>query len=312
MGNQIFCCYRNSIYMKVKKMELRNLQYLEAVYRLHSFTKAADEFYISQPSITGAIQKLEKELGVMLIDRSKKPFQFTVNGEHFMKHVYNILGVVGDAEKDMKKTQGMETEHINLVWASTMGDCLLPLVFTEFYEKNPHYQITLYEQTNAEILEGLQNETYDLAYALFPEQYNPDIVKTIPVQICQMYVIMSKQCELKRYNKIPLEALKEKKILSFPKGSAVRTKIDDLFHKARIVPEIQTIRQTKLIEELICQNYGIAILPLDKVNSVATEEEIIIRPLKDSIVFTKGFIMKRGRHRTDGMKALIRFVQERV
>ena len=149
--------------------------------------------------------------------------------------------------------------------------CLLPLVFTEFYEKNPHYQITLYEQTNAEILEGLQNETYDLAYALFPEQYNPDIVKTIPVQICQMYVIMSKQCELKRYNKIPLEALKEKKILSFPKGSAVRTKIDDLFHKARIVPEIQTIRQTKLIEELICQNYGIAILPLDKVNSVATE-----------------------------------------
>ena len=106
--------------------------------------------------------------------------------------------------------------------------------------------------------------------------------------------------------------LKEKKILSFPKGSAVRTKIDDLFHKARIVPEIQTIRQTKLIEELICQNYGIAILPLDKVNSVAREEEIIIRPLEDSIVFTKGFIMKRGRHRTDGMKALIRFVQERV
>lgn len=312
MENQIFCCYRNLIHMKVKTMELRNLQYLEAVYRLHSFTKAADEFYISQPSITGAIQKLEKELGVMLIDRSKKPFQFTVNWEHFMKHVYNIIGAVGDAEKDMKKTQGMETENIKLVWASTMGDCILPLVFTEFYEQNPHYQITLYEETNAGILEGLQKETYDLAYALFPEQYNPDIVKTIPVQICQMYVIMSKQCDLKKYEKVPLEALKEERILSFPKGAIIRTKVDDLFHKARIVPEIQTIRQTKLMEELIRQNYAIAILPLDEVNSIEREGNMIIRPLEESIVFTKGFIMKRGRHRTDGMKALIRFVQERV
>ena len=72
-------------------MDLKKLRYLEAIYRLKSYTKAAEELFISQPSLSNAIHALEKELGVSLIDRSRQPLRFTFEGERFMWHVYKIL-----------------------------------------------------------------------------------------------------------------------------------------------------------------------------------------------------------------------------
>jgi hypothetical protein len=83
-----------------------------------------------------------------------------------------------------------------------------------------------------------------------------------------------------------------------------------MFRREHIVPQIQSIRQVKLMEELIQDQYGITILPLDKNNSVSRISHLVIRPLDHNIVFTKGFMMKRGLQKTDGMKALIKFVQE--
>lgn len=66
------------------------MRYLEAIYRLKSYTKAAEELFISQPSLSNAIHSLEKELGVSLIDRSRQPLRFTFEGERFMWHVYSV------------------------------------------------------------------------------------------------------------------------------------------------------------------------------------------------------------------------------
>ena len=61
-------------------MELRQLEYFQAVSRLQNFTRAAEELHVAQPSITSAIHKLEEELGVILFDRSQKKITLTSEG----------------------------------------------------------------------------------------------------------------------------------------------------------------------------------------------------------------------------------------
>ncbi|NYE57541.1 LysR family transcriptional regulator [Carboxydothermus ferrireducens] len=79
-------------------MEFRQLEYFYAVSKLNSFTRAAEQLHVAQPSITIAINNLEQELKVQLFDRSKRKVVLTDEGKLFLQHVEKIL-------KDVKKAQ---------------------------------------------------------------------------------------------------------------------------------------------------------------------------------------------------------------
>lgn len=290
-------------------MELKNLQYLESIYRLHSFTKAADEHYISQPSISNAIQKLESELNVRLINRNEKPLTFTEEGERFMCHVYNILDALKDAVQDMQSRSAAKEHTLRLAWASTMGDCLLPMLFTEFHDLYPQYQLMLCEQTMHDILANLLDGTLDLAYALIPEYYDSSQLETIPLSLREMSVLLSKDHPLASCSQISLQMLKNEKILTFPSGSLIRTKIEEKFRELHIVPNLYTVNQITVMETLVSQNYAVTMLVIDEMNSVTDNPNIVLRPLKDRVTFLKGFILKRGYHQTVSMKHLITYVR---
>jgi DNA-binding transcriptional LysR family regulator len=82
-------------------MDTRKLEYLEAVYRLRNFTKAANEQFVSQSSLSEAILRLEEEMGAKLINRDVKPIEFTPSGEVFMKYVYPLLNIVRTAREEV-------------------------------------------------------------------------------------------------------------------------------------------------------------------------------------------------------------------
>ena len=79
-------------------LNLRHLQYLNAVYQYKNFTQAGDSLFVSQPTISAAINTLESDLGVKLIERSSKRVIFTYEGEQFMQWVQKILLLCQEAE----------------------------------------------------------------------------------------------------------------------------------------------------------------------------------------------------------------------
>lgn len=290
-------------------MELKNLQYLDSIYRLRSFTKAAEEHYISQPSISNAIQKLENELGVILIRRNEKPLAFTEDGERFMCHVSNILEAVDDAIQDMKSRSCLLEQTLHLAWASTLGDCLLPRIYTQFHESYPQCQVLLWEQTLHNILTLLTADQIDLAYALIPENYDPNTLEVIPLQFCEMRVLLSKDHPLASHKQLSLTMLRNEKILTFPSGSLIRTKLEEKFKELHIVPNLYPVNQVAVMENLVSENYGITLLAVDEINSITNNKNIVLLPLKEPITFLKGFILKRGCRRTVPMKQMISFVE---
>lgn len=288
-------------------MELRNLQYLEAIYRTRSFTKAANELYISQPSISNGVQKLEKELHVTLIHRSRQTLTFTSEGERFMRHVYNILGAVEDAVKDM--TSPPETaQPVTIAWATTLGDAVRPLLFTEFPVQYPGSQINWVEGTAEKMLSQLLDSSIDIAYALIPDSWNPDLFEVIPVQICETFACMSKTHSLADHKQISLCELKDIPIIMFPPGALIRTRLEQKFKELHISPMFHTVGPIDVIIDLLNRNYGITLLPIDRINSLSERNDLVLRPLAESVVFVKGFILKRGVRRTEAMENLINYV----
>ena len=293
-------------------MELKNLQYLESIYRLRSFTRAAEEHYISQPSISNAVQKLERELGVTLINRNDKPLSFTENGERFMCHVRNILSLTDDAVQDMKELSDPQKMTLRLSWASTIGDIILPRIYTEFYKKYPQYQVVLSAETLQDMMKRLLTEEIDMAYAHIREGYDSRLFDMIPIQSCELQVLMSRDNPLSKYGHLSLEMLAGEQILAFPPGSVFRNKIEEKFAEAHIVPKLQTITHTDIIQELVEQNYGISFLTKELDNSLAHNEKLLFVPLSEPVYFLKGFLLKNGVKRTAAMKAMILFIQDVV
>ena len=89
-------------------MELRQLEYFCAVSSLKNFTRAAQFLHVSQPSVTKAIQSLEAELKLTLIDRSRKHVCLTDAGQVFLNHVKKILDDLKAAKISMERFQNKE------------------------------------------------------------------------------------------------------------------------------------------------------------------------------------------------------------
>ena len=87
-------------------MELRQIEYFSAVNRYKNYTKAAQELHVSQPTISVAIQKLEDELGIKLMERDNKGIRITGAGEIFLAKGEKVLDEIRDLEEimeDLKK-----------------------------------------------------------------------------------------------------------------------------------------------------------------------------------------------------------------
>lgn len=133
---------------------LRQIKYFQAIARLGSFTEAAEECYISQSAISQQLQALEQELGVQLVDRSKRKISLTPAGEHFYK---KSLVITADFEKLCRETVKIAHEDdalLRIGYLRCYGGQELQLAVAAFSEKHPDVEV--------QVINGNHEELYDL------------------------------------------------------------------------------------------------------------------------------------------------------
>ena len=126
----------------VRKMETVN-KYAYAVYKKESFTKAAESLYISQPSLSAAISRLEKELGFQIFDRSSIPLSLTPEGRIYIESLEEIT----ESENKMRKRirELSDTDHGSIIigGSSYASYLVMSEICSEFYKTNPKITVTL-------------------------------------------------------------------------------------------------------------------------------------------------------------------------
>ncbi|MDR0228530.1 MAG: hydrogen peroxide-inducible genes activator [Flavobacteriaceae bacterium] len=159
-------------------MTITQLLYVLAVAEHKNFTLAAEKTFVTQPTLSMQIQKLEEELGVQIFDRTTKPIQVTTIGEVIVKQAQKIVNESDRIKDIIDQEKGFVGGEFKLGIIPTVAPTLLPMFLKTFMNKHNKVQLILEEYTTEEIILRLNNGYLDAAIVATPLQYS-DIVEKV-------------------------------------------------------------------------------------------------------------------------------------
>ena len=149
-------------------MTITQLQYVLAVAEHQNFTKAAQKVFVTQPTLSMQIQKLEDELGVRIFDRSKKPIQLTETGRKIVNQARNIVNESDRIQDIVDQQKGFIGGTFRIGVIPTIMPTLLPMFLNNFIKKYPKVKLKIEELNTDTIIERLKEGHLDAAIAATP------------------------------------------------------------------------------------------------------------------------------------------------
>ena len=149
-------------------MTITQLKYVLAVAEHQNFTKAAAHVFVTQPTLSMQIQKLEEELSILIFDRSKKPIELTEVGEKIVNQARNIVNESERMQDVVDQEKGFIGGDFRLGIIPTVMPTLLPMFLKSFIKKYPKVHLKIEELTTADIIIKLNAGHLDAAIAATP------------------------------------------------------------------------------------------------------------------------------------------------
>ena len=242
-------------------MELRQLEYLVAVGEEANFTRAAERIHVAQPAVSAQIQRLERELGQTLVDRSRRAVRLTAAGEAVLPHAraalaaVRAMGVAADEVSQLVRgtvTIGTVTSH----------NVDIPQLLADFHAEHPNVEITLGTETSDNLIENVRTGRLDVAIASVGPDEVPD---GLSIEVVTDEAIKAAVCladPLAKRKKIRLADLRDRTLIALPVGAGIRNQFDRACAKAGVSPRIAFEASTPLaLADLAGRGLGVAIVP---------------------------------------------------
>jgi DNA-binding transcriptional LysR family regulator len=146
-------------------MDFKQLEAFIKVVELGSFSKAADELYVSQPSISNYITALEKELDVVLLNRSTKALSTTLAGERFLEKAREMLALKRETIEMLGSLCGDVGGEIRILASSVPALYILPQILAGFHKRYPKASFTVHQADTLEVVQGIAAHKADIGFA---------------------------------------------------------------------------------------------------------------------------------------------------
>ena len=156
-------------------MFFQGMHYVYAVYEEKSFSRAAEKLYISQPSLSANIRRIEKRIGFPIFDRSAKPLKLTELGEQYIQGIEKILATEKAFSDYVNDVTHLKTGLLRLGGSNLFASWILPSLMSGFSRKYPGIQLELIEESSDNLEDLLQKGKIDMRLdngTLNPEVYD--------------------------------------------------------------------------------------------------------------------------------------------
>lgn len=257
-------------------MNLNHLQYFRVLAQTEHYTQAANLLDITQPSLSHAIALLEKELGCYLFEKQGRNIKLTKYGRIFYEYIEKGLQEIDLGERRLRDLTSQENGWIDLAFIYTLGSHYVPHLLQSFLaqSQNRNVKFSLKQGNTTEILQGLKEEKYDIAFCSYVE-HQPDI-NFLPIAQEEVVAIVSHSHPLALHDSVDLAQLKEETFVYYDKQSGIRPLLDSLFEKVQIRPNIICeVEEDSAVIGLVAINYGIALVP-----DIAMLDQFPVKKLK--------------------------------
>ncbi|MCP5503448.1 MAG: hydrogen peroxide-inducible genes activator [Leptospiraceae bacterium] len=185
-------------------MTLVQLKYAVVLDKIKNFAQAAQVLYIAQPTLSLQIQKLEKELGIQIFDRTTNPISVTAEGKELIKQAKIVLQEAEKLEYMFKEGNGVLSGEIQLGIIPTISSSLLVKLLPVLQEKYTNLKVKIYELPTAQIIQKLESKELDIGILATP-LHNKKIIEK-PIYYEPFLIYLPPSFKTKK-DKISLEEL---------------------------------------------------------------------------------------------------------
>jgi len=290
-------------------MNLKQLEAFVQVAEGGSFSKAAKELFLTQPTISAHISSLEKELNVRLFVRNTKEVSLSNDGKDLYRYARQMIDLEKKIDERFRGEEGADKHCITIAASTIPAQYLLPKVLMRFNERYPDEQIKILETDSAKVVMQIVDHMVDVGFTgtVLEKKH----CKYIPFYKDELVIITpntEKYRRIKREHPDDVDWILEEHVIMREEGSGTRKEAKKQLKQAGINPSeldvIASIENQETIKKSVRQGMGISILSKLATEDEAREGYVLSFPIPKSdqgrdinLVYNKNYQMSRSAER---------------
>ena len=236
---------------------INHMEYIYAIYQEKSFTRAAEKLYISQPSLSLTIKKIENDIGYPIFERCGKEVTLTPIGEKYIKAIEDIMKIHSRLAAEVDDILKLKQGNVTIGSTTFIATYLLPGILKKFKDKYPNIAVGIVVNQSLELENMLENGEIDIiidnttafldGYKYIPllnERILLGVPKNLPINdSCKEYQIEHSiiKNSIEKYDSLPklaLSCLRKEKFVFLKRGNKLRQIAMRIFDEHHIVPDV--------------------------------------------------------------------------
>ncbi len=242
----------------LRRVSLRQLQVFESLARNRSFTRAAEELFLAQPTVSMQIKKLSDAVGTPLFEQTGKTLHLTDTGHALHDACRDIFEVFARFDTQMADFQGLKRGHLKLAVVTT-AKYFAPIMLGLFCERYPGIDVSLKVTNRERLLERMEKNADDF-YIIGepPQNANATFERFMPNPLV---VVAWREHPLAGKKQIPLERIAQERFIMREPGSGTRIAILERFKSHDLIPEIRMeLGSNEAIKQAVIAKLGVSIM----------------------------------------------------
>jgi DNA-binding transcriptional LysR family regulator len=292
-------------------MQFESLKVFCDLTETESFTKTAQINRVSQSAVSQTISALERHFNSLLIERSKKNFRLTSEGEVLYHHAKELLQTYDAIHSRMQEIKQVISGDIRVATVYTLGLHDLPPYVKRFMRDYPEVNIHVEYRRANQVYEGVLGNIVDLGLVAYPA---PDAkLEVIPLRKDPLVLACHPQHPFAKLKAVKLKALNGQKVISFDPDIPTRKALDKVLKGQGVtvnhVMEFDNIETVKRAVELDC---GVAIVPEATIRQEVADQTLAAVPLEGNHFRPLGAIHRKTKVLSPAMKQFIALLKEPI
>lgn len=232
-----------------------------AVAEEANFTRAAERIHVAQPAVSAQIQRLERELGEVLLDRTQRRVRLTAAGEVVLPHARAALAAVRDIRVAVDEVAQLVRGSVT-IGTVTSHNVDMGRLLADFHADHPDVEITLGTDSSDNLIADVRSGKLDVAIASVGPEEAPE---GLAIEVVTDEAIEAAVCRsdpLAQRSTVSLADLCDRPLIALPVGAGIRHQFDSACAKAGVAPRITFEASTPLaLADLAERGLGVAIVP---------------------------------------------------
>jgi DNA-binding transcriptional LysR family regulator len=291
-------------------MQIESLKVFCDLAETKSFTKAAQINNVTQSAVSQTISALERRFSSLLIERSKKNFRLTPEGDVFYDYSKRILQTCDALHSKLQEIENVISGDIRVATIYSIGLHVLPPYVKKFLKDYPTVNVHVEYRRDNQVYENVLGNVVDLGLVAYPTR--DARLEIVPIRKDTLVLICHPQHEFAKRKSIKVKALNGQRFINFESDIPTRKVLDKIFKEHRItVQQVMQFDNIETVKRAVEIDSGVAIVPQETINEeVATQTLVAVELERGAYSRPLGVIYKKNKVLSPAIKLFIAMLKE--